>query len=829
MPNCDYNEEFVLRELRHYLPNQFPLKDFIHHNTLHSFQHEPFHKALHKASTIFGYKTYLGLDEYRRLYKEGKIKTDVLKGVITEQKNSDDVQSLLDILCNKSVETNIQSRIGNLRRGWKEKYRINLAKHVQPTLFRLISSYLDQGILIGKPEINIRSFLTTIRELEKNSYLSLFKSKRVKSMLFDTSCGIETALTILIGDKKLFRTYLFDQQFEHPGWSGMVNVLEQNPEMLLKRRKVRLSEFVYFELLLEIDTIDQKYGTEWKPLGEIVSRKNTDLFEGIKKSELFEMLAIWQEAYEWSFYDAALAGLKDISKIYYEKKNTISFQGIFCLDDRECSMRRHLEHVDMNCQTFATAGHFNVEFYFMPGGGKFYTKSCPLPVTPKHIIIEEKLNVERKGEVHFTKRTHGLLGGWVSQTIGYWSAIKLLKNVFMPSLETEHNYAFTHMNRNSKLSIENTSPSDQFNGLQIGFTIQEMADRMEGLLKSIGLVKDFADIVYLIGHGASSANNTHYAAYDCGACSGKPGSVNARVAAFMLNKLEVRSELLLRRGISISRQCQFIGGMQDTTRDEIEFYDEEILSVENKILHENNKKTFQSALDNNAKERARRFMTIDNHKSAIEVHEEVKLRAVSIFEPRPEYNHATNAICIIGRRELSNHLFLDRRAFLNSFDYRLDPEGKQLEKILMAVAPVCGGINLEYYFSRVDNQRLGAGSKLPHNVVGLLGVSNGAEGDLRTGLPLQMVEIHDPLRLLVIIEHFPEAILHSIHSSETVSEWFVNEWINLLAIHPESKKLYKFKCGEFKFYEPLSKTEHLINVDSVIENEHDNISPFVLD
>jgi uncharacterized protein len=54
---------------------------------------------------------------------------------------------------------------------------------------------------------------------------------------------------------------------------------------------------------------------------------------------------------------------------------------------------------------------------------------------------------------------------------------------------------------------------------------------------------------------------------------------------------------------------------------------------------------------------------------------------------------------------------------------------------------------LEYYFSRVDNQKLGAGTKLPHNVMGLIGVANGIEGDLRPGLPLQMIEVHDPVKI----------------------------------------------------------------------------------
>lgn len=220
---------------------------------------------------------------------------------------------------------------------------------------------------------------------------------------------------------------------------------------------------------------------------------------------------------------------------------------------------------------------------------------------------------------------------------------------------------------------------------------------------------------------------------------------------------------------------------------------------------------------------------MDNTKPASEIHEKIKLRSVSLFEPRPEYNHATNTLCIVGRREVNGHLFLDRRSFLNSFDYRVDPEGKYLLNILKAVAPVCGGINLEYYFSRVDNQRLGAGSKLPHNVMGLVGVANGADGDLRTGLPQQMVEIHDPLRLLVIVEHFPDVILKTLQQNEATYEWFINEWIHLMAIHPENKTFYKFKDGAFTIYQLIKQEiKSVDNIGDIIVTERENIEPIVL-
>jgi uncharacterized protein YbcC (UPF0753/DUF2309 family) len=378
--------------------------------------------------------------------------------------------------------------------------------------------------------------------------------------------------------------------------------------------------------------------------------------------------------------------------------------------------------------------------------------------------------------------------------------------------------AFAHMNKEAALTIVNESPDDRENDLQVGFTVEEMAARVEGLLRGIALIKNFSRLIYVIGHGSSSANNPHHGAHDCGACSGRPGSVNARVFAFMANHRKVRA-LLASRGIVIPDDTQFVGGMHDTAADEVGFYDEQALTPENMKLHRQHVGAFEKALDLDAKERSRRFASIDTRMNIKKIREAIRKRSVSLFEPRPELGHGTNSLCIVGRREMTKSLFLDRRAFLNSYDYRTDPEGKLLLGIMKPLGPVCGGINLEYYFSRVDNYKLGAGTKLPHNVMGLIGVANSSDGDLRPGLPVQMIEVHDPVRLLIIVEHLPEIVLKNIQSVPEMYEWFINDWVHLVVKHPEDHQFYYFKDGAFTVYTPLTKkVEDLHDVEKLVES-----------
>ena len=66
----------------------------------------------------------------------------------------------------------------------------------------------------------------------------------------------------------------------------------------------------------------------------------------------------------------------------------------------------------------------------------------------------------------------------------------------------------------------------------------------------------------------------------------------------------------------------------------------------------------------------------------------VEARARDLAQPRPEYGHATNALCIIGPRANTRGLYLDRRSFLVSYDAAADPHGGPPPGLAPAALPV---------------------------------------------------------------------------------------------------------------------------------------------
>jgi uncharacterized protein YbcC (UPF0753/DUF2309 family) len=499
-----------------------------------------------------------------------------------------------------------------------------------------------------------------------------------------------------------------------------------------------------------------------------------------------------------------------------------AFQAVFCIDEREESMRRHLEEVEPACETFGAPGFFGVAMYYRGVEDARAAPLCPIVIRPRNAVEEEVAQEQREEALRraWLRRAVGLAsrawqvgsrtltrGTLATALLGTLAAVPLVFRVLLPRTTgrlRRHASRLVRPPARTRLLLERREELSPAIGAHAGFTPEEMAAIVGSLLEETGLARGMAELVLVVGHGSTSLNNPHESAHDCGACGGGRGGPNARAFASMANHAEVR-ELLAARGIAIPADTVFLGAQHDSASDAITWFDQGALPDSHRERFEVAAAAFDLARARNAHERCRRYARVPTWVPPAVALAHVEARAEDLAQVRPEYGHATNAACLIGRRSRTRGLFLDRRVFLVSYDPTADDaEGRLLERVLAAVAPVGAGINLEYYFSFVDPTVYGCGTKLPHNVTSMLGVMDGHASDLRTGLPWQMTEIHEPLRLLLVMETTPPVLRRILARSPSLSRLVRNRWVQAATLSPDSAELFVFGRGGLSRYEPES-------------------------
>ncbi|GAA5508560.1 DUF2309 domain-containing protein [Novipirellula caenicola] len=662
------------------------------------------------------------------------------------------------------------------------------------------------------------------------------------------------------------------------GWAGMIWQMEANAPWLPKPAATgTLNEYLAIRLLLERHAIAAvgklRFGTsEIEQIHRIASEKwqrkagpSTEqrcysvfqlaqaggwipeqlidmsqpqwkcLIREVESFSSVERRRILHLAYERHYHLATLHAVATHSQRASETNQTTpptpAYLAIFCIDDREESFRRHLEEVDPDCQTASAAGFFAVAMYYQGADHAHFRPLCPNIITPKHYVLEEPTfstitSSERRAhrrrqigrmthQVHASSRT--MVGGWVTGVFGAVATFPMVARILAPRLTSQIRKSFGTFVRPpaTELHLERITEEPGPDADSLGYSLQEMAGIVVRILQDIGMVRDFPPIMLFFGHGSSSLNNPHESAYNCGACSGGRGGPNARAFAMMANDPRVR-KLTAAQGVEIPDEVRFVGAYHNTCNDHVEYYDLDLLPRTHRPLFRRIEQSVNETRARVAHERARKFESAPLDLTPREALEHVEQRAEDLSQARPEYNHATNALTFVGRRQWSRGLFLDRRAFVTSYDPRIDDEQASiLTRILSAAIPVCAGINLEYYFSTVDTEGYGCGSKLPHNVASMIGVMTGAASDLRPGLSQQMVEIHEPMRMLFVIETTPEKMDRIIQSNPGIARLVKGNWIKLALIDPETMAITRYVDGQYEPYLPESSS--LPEVESSID------------
>ena len=556
-------------------------------------------------------------------------------------------------------------------------------------------------------------------------------------------------------------------------------------------------------------TLHRLSADEWSALVTEI-----ECFSSVERRRLFHL------AFERRFRRQALDAFSVHTRRASQRVQSPRFQAAFCIDTREESFRRHIEEVAPDAETFSTAGFFNVPIYFRGVADAHFSTLCPIVVRPKHWLTEEVVyslvDVDRRRaktrrrlgtashSVHLGSRSIAR-GAALTAGLGVLASIPLVARVLFPRLTARIRRkvgSFVEAPQTTRLNLERKADPPGPEGDHVGFNLEEMANIGERVLRDIGLTSGFSRLFLFFGHGSFCLNNPHKSAYDCGACSGGAGGPNARALAAMLNDPRVRA-ILAERGLHVPNETIFLGGQHNTCSDQLTFHDLDQLPKSHLADFEAARDSLEAACERNAHERCRRFQSAPLNLSFAEAHRHVEGRSEDLAQTRPEFGNATNGICFVGRRSRTRGLYLDRRCFMQSYDPAQDDAKLSiLGRILAPVVPVCEGINLQYFFSYIDSPGWGCGTKLPHNVTSLLGVMDGASSDLRPGLPWQGVEIHEPVRLLFIIETTPDGIRQIMDRDPLVGKILRNGWSQLALLNPNSNEILVYRQGEFHPYLP---------------------------
>jgi uncharacterized protein len=628
----------------------------------------------------------------------------------------------------------------------------------------------------------------------------------------DARAAIAAIVAALGIPERAVADYLHRALFDIQGWAAYVRYRVWD-EALYGRRDDSLVELLAIRLAwgyaLFEERTDTAFRKAWQAAMAAAAAAPADELEGASADLAIDI--VLQNAFEIAYQRGLVESLAaNIGRAPAAAATRKAVQAAFCIDVRSEIFRRALEAAAPSVDTIGFAGFFGFPIEYVPIGNKRGGAQCPVLLTPSVIVCEQvsgasedeeteilglRLLRRRVGKAWKSFKLSAVSSFTYVETLGLGFAAKLVGDGFgftrpVPDPTRDGIDAFVLQRIGPRIEPRTVA------GRATGFDPQKRVAMAEAVLHAMSMTRNFARIVLLVGHGSTTVNNPHASGLDCGACGGHTGEANARVAAAILNDANVR-EGLRARGIEIPADTWFLGGLHDTTTDEVRLFDTASLPP----THTEELGALQTSLARAAAlarvERAA-LLGLD---PAATPHAQIRARSRDWSQTRPEWGLAGNAAFIAAPRARTLGLALGGRAFLHDYEWADDSGFGVLELIMTAPMVVASWINLQYYGSTVNNSRFGSGNKTLHNVVGALGVLEGNAGDLKTGLPFQSVHdgkrfVHEPLRLNVFIEA-PEAEMDRlIAKHESVRQLVENGWVHLHALADEGRTIRRYRGGQ---------------------------------
>ncbi|TRW78332.1 DUF2309 domain-containing protein [Mycolicibacterium sp. 018/SC-01/001] len=788
------------------LPTHYPLGTFIAVNPLAGLQTMPFEQAVRRASDVYGMSGTLTEDLFRAFYRQGRITDADLDAVLMRRHPNLADEPELELAGRTMTAIELlradllhgESAPEPVRRFTTHAERVSarIAADIDARAATWCAAFLGGGNwpMPGRD----KGFYLAWRELVRTERsLSRAVRRRLRALPDRAEDAVLAGLDALgVGEDDRI-TYLQAHLTRLPGWAAHIQWGADRAAGidLLQYLAMRLS----YEAAFLPDPASVPAAEPRRPAIPTARERVTTLLAAttgvtVAESELTaaaRILAampvaaramVWQQAFEGHYQDGLLTALAGTPSL---PRRTAHTQLVTCIDTRSEGLRRHLESRG-GYATFGFAGFFAVAIRFTGLLGGDAADLCPVLVSPNHDVDERAAADPARlirgatglaaAETAFHTAKQSLTGPFTLAEAAGWLAAPLA------AAKTAAPAAVGTLRHRLRDLVAPPAPT------VLAIKDMPLAERVlfaQTVLQSIGLVRDFGRLLVLCGHHSTTENNPYQASLDCGACGGQGGGPNARTAALILNDPAVRDELR-GTGIDMPADTLVVAAVHDTATDRVTVLDPHLIPGSHRADIARLEADLGAAGDALAAERCADLPGAPRRRSTGKATRHVAARSLDWAQVYPEWGLAGNAAFIISPRDVSAGIDLQRRVFLHSYDADVDADGTALETIMTAPLVVAQWINCQYYFSTVAPDAFGAGSKTIHNVVGDAGVISGHVGDLRLGLPRQSVRfgdklIHEPQRLLAVIQAPLDRIDTIIDRNPSLRQLFDNDWVSIAA------------------------------------------------
>lgn len=762
----------------------WPLEDYVAVNPFMGLTHCSFLQAHQLLWQKGNQDILLSWADYQKAYAEGVFTDGDLEAAIAQTPSAhavalNDVQQRL-----RATETLSQPPHDYRLSEWMDFHQgTHWEMLIQDEVFRYCAAHYDQGCALwASPWADLSLYDSWRAQAKYDKRLEKLGFTRLSDYLHQLPASplvaIEAVLTQMGVPAEDWEDVLYAYLLSINGWAAWIQYRQRSGH----DKDRDLCGLLAMRLIYEWALWRNSPYVDWSAFRTAVLK-----YQGQGTATLDGARYVCQQALELA-YQRTLFSKIGVSNT--PAARAIEAQFVFCIDVRSERISRHLERASAAIQTFGFAGFFGMSMAYRSLGDSAFVKQCPAPLDPAHQLEEV---AQGDPETASRAEERALNGRLLRKTWKQFKYSAVSCFTFIESLGL--GYALQLLADSLGVLPQTRAHSARsghrvpnFEG-ELGLTLEQQVKMATGMLTQLGLVRDFAPLVVLCGHGSTVQNNPHQAAYDCGACCGHSGAPNALTAAQILNHPDVRAALA-RQNILIPEDTFFLAALHDTSRDDIHFLNDRHLSDPHRLTRL--KQWIAEARKNTLEERARLMNT--DVKALLR-------RSTDWSEQRPEWGLAGNAAFVIGKRSLTYQQDLEGRAFLHHYCHEDDSEGLVLESIMTAPMVVTNWINLQYYASSVSPSLYSSGNKVLHNIVGNIGVIEGNGGDLKTGLPMQ--SLHNgqalqylPLRLSVVIEAPRERIAHILEKHEGIAALVNHAWLFLFAY--EHQQFYRYDRGAWR-------------------------------